>query len=316
MPFAREGNGEKHRQMSLINLIFSRFGPLLGLTLVRILPRKYAFQVGEWIVSMLMKQRGSDLYQAVRANQAVIRGWAYEDERLHKIVGEVLSNSAQYLIDWFRTMAFSSGLEDLPCSIDEALVKTATNAQAEGHGVIVVGGHLSSYNMLLMKIAQRKWPVQILSYAEEEGSYRSDNVFRKRFGLNVTPISTASLRQAYRRLKSGGFVLTGVDRPDTGGEMLSFFGRSVVLPIGHARLALRTGARLMVVAVQRALPATYQVVGTGLTDIDEADGTRKDARRLAQEILDQIEHYIKQRPSEWMMFIPVWPEVIPQNTNR
>jgi lauroyl/myristoyl acyltransferase len=132
--------------------------------------------------------------------------------------------------------------------------------------------------------------------------------------LNVTPISTASLRQAYHRLKSGGFVLTGVDRPDTGGEELSFFGRPVVLPIGHARLAIRTGARLMVLAVQKALPDTYQVVGSDLIDLEESDGTRKDSCKLAQEVLDQIEHYIKQRPSEWMMFIPVWPEEIPQNS--
>jgi lauroyl/myristoyl acyltransferase len=314
MPFVRDGNHEMRRQMTLINLIFSRFGPLLGLMLVRILPRKCADQVGEWVVGVLMKQRDSDLYRAVRANQAVIRGWVYDDERLHEIVGEVLANSAHSLVEWFRTLAFPSKYKELPCTIDEQLIKAAYASQAEGRGIIIVGAHLSSYNMLLMKIAQQKWPVQILSYAEEEGSYQSDNLFRKRFGLNITPISIDTLRQAYRRLKSGGFVLTGVDRPDTGGEELSFFGRPVVLPIGHARLALKTGARLLVVAVQKASPGAYHVVGSDFIDPETDDGQRKDARRLAQQVIEQIEKYIKQRPSEWLMFIPAWPEVLPKPT--
>lgn len=299
--------------MLLIDFIFSRFGPPLGLTIVRILPRRWAYKIGEWIVTIILSRDESEFYRAVRSNQAVIRKWEYEDDRLHEIVREVLTNAANGLIEWFATLAIPAEFDNLSCSINEQLIDELMSAQAEGKGVIIVGPHLGSFNMLLMKIAQEKWPVQILSYAEEEGSYESDNVFRKRFGLDVTPISPSSLRSAFRRLKAGGFVLTGVDRPDTGGEVLSFFGKSTTLPVGHARLALRTGAQILVVGCQKDRPGSYSVVSSGLIEPESTGDYPGDTQRLAQRVVGYLERFISERPSEWLMFFPVWPEVIPDH---
>ena len=300
--------------MWLPKLIFSQLGPYLGLLLGWILQKKTAYRIGEWVVSILVKRPGSDLVRSVRANQAVIRDLDYEDGRLTGYVSEVLNNAAYGLVDWFHSVAHPAALENLPCSIDDHLIEEVYRSQAEGHGVVIVGAHLSCFNMFLMMIAQRKWPVQILSYHAEQGSHRSDNILRKRFGLNVTPISSTSLRQAFQRLRSGGCVLTGIDRPDTGSESLSFFGRPTTLPVGHARIALRTGARLMVVAVQNAQPGTYHVVGSSLNEAEGGGDEQGNALRLAQRVLDRLERYIRERPSEWMMFIPVWPEVLPKQS--
>jgi lauroyl/myristoyl acyltransferase len=298
--------------MWLPKLIFSQVGPYLGLFLVRILPKKTAYWIGKRVVSILVKRPESDLVRSVRVNQAVIRDLDYEDERLPGYVLEVLNNAAYGLVDWFHSIAHPGTLGNLPCSIDDHLVEDVYRAQAEGHGVVIVGAHLSSFNMFLMMIAQRKWPVQILSYHAEQGSHRSDNILRKRFGLNVTPISSNTLRQAIRRLRSGGCVLTGIDRPDTGTESLSFFGRPATMPVGHARLAIRTGARLMVVAVQNAQPGTYHVVGSSLIEAEGSGDDPDNALKLAQRVLDRLERYIRERPSEWMMFVPVWPEALPK----
>ncbi len=296
--------------MWLIKLIFSRIGPFLGLALVKLLPRRWAYKVGDIIVGLLLKRQESELYRAVRSNQAAVRGWSVEDERLHAVVREVLTNSAHALVEWFSTIATRAGFENIPCTIDESLIEAARRSQAAGKGLMVVGAHLSGFNILLMKIAREGWPVQILSYAEEEGSYQSDNLLRKRYGLDVTPISPASLRQAYQRLKAGGIVLTGVDRPDTGGETLSFFNRPTRLPIGHARLALRTGAQIMVLAIQKAGSAKYVVIGSEIIEPDPVKDEIEDAKRLAQQIVDQMELFIRERPSEWLMFVPVWPETM------
>ncbi len=298
--------------MALIELIFSRLGPYLGLTLARILPQTAAYKVGDWIVWVLLRQTDSALYQSVRANQAVVRGWSFEDERLHAVVREVLTNSAYGLVDWFRAISKPSIQGKLPCRIDQQLIDLAVDGQEQGYGAVIVGGHLSSFNIFLMKIAENRWPVQILTHREEEGSYQSDNIFRRKFGLNVTPISTSSLRAAYQRLKSGGFVLTAVDRPDTGTEELTFFGRPATMPTGHARLALKTGSYVMVLAVQKVHQGFYQVVGTRLAKEEVSGDLATDVRALAQRVLYQLEEYIRERPSEWLMFKPVWPEVIPE----
>ncbi|MCJ7825258.1 MAG: lysophospholipid acyltransferase family protein, partial [Anaerolineales bacterium] len=203
-------------------------------------------------------------------------------------------------------------LTELPCTIDEDLLEDVYRSLAEERGIVIVGAHLSSFNMFFMMIGQRNWPVQILSHHVEQGSYQSDNILRKKFGLNVTPISAGSLRKAYQRLESGGCVLTGVDRPDTGGEPLTFFGRTATLPIGHARLAIQTGARVKVLAVQKVKPGKYHVIGSRLIEPEQSGDSQRDARKLAQQVIHQLEEYIRERPSEWMMFIPVWPEMLPK----
>ncbi len=298
--------------MLLIKLIFSRLGPLLGLTIVRIMPRSWAYRIGDWIVVYLLSRHNSELYRAVRANQAGIRGWEYGDDRLHAIVRDVLTHASHDLVDWFAILAFRSEFDQLNCEIDQELIEQAQRSQAEGRGVMIVGAHLSGFNMLLTKIAKEKWPVQILSYSEEEGSYESDNIFRQRLGLNVTPISPSSLREAFKRLRNGGFVLTGVDRPDTGGELLTLFGRPTTLPIGHARLALRTGARIMAVAVQKTAKGSYRVYGSKLVDPESRVDSIAEAKQLAQTVVDYLEETIRERPTQWLMFVPAWPELLPQ----
>ena len=65
------------------------------------------------------------------------------------------------------------------------------------------------------------------------------------------------------RLRSGGLVSTGVDRPDptSAGEPLTFFGQPAYLPTGHVRLALQANAPIAVAMVRNnpARPHAYVV---------------------------------------------------------
>jgi KDO2-lipid IV(A) lauroyltransferase len=260
-----------------------------------------------------MKRPHSTFYRATRANQAVVRGWEYEDERLDGVVREVLLNAATGLVDWNHALANPDDPKGISVTVDDHIFSEGYRSQKDGRGVIYVGAHLGTINMFFLKIAQEKFPVQILSYHHEASNYKSENRIRQRIGLEFTPVSPRSLRQAITRLKSGGFVLTGVDRPDTGGEELLFFGRPAILPLGHARLALRTGARIIICVVQNIGAGQYHVTGSQLIEPEQSGDFERDVKVLAEKILKQLELHIHERPSEWMMFIPVWPEVIPED---
>jgi KDO2-lipid IV(A) lauroyltransferase len=248
----------------------------------------------------------------VRANQAVVRGWSYEDPRLHAVVCDVFQNAAENLVDWFYAIAHPEKFDELPVTVDDHIFQDGYRSQKEGKGVIYVGAHLGNVNMFFMKMAQQKFPVQVLSYHRDERNYHSDNQLRSRFGLYVTPVSSRSLREAYKRLNEGGFILTGVDRPDTGGEKYNFFGRETILPLGHSRMALRTGARIIIGVVQKTGPGRYHVKGSQLIDPQVTEDHERDVQRVTEQILLQLEEFIRERPSEWMMFVPLWPEVIPE----
>lgn len=295
----------------LNRFINSELGPWLGVWIARVLPQPQAYSFGRWVARLAARRKDTVLYQAVRSNQAVIRGLEYGSPDLDGVVETVLKHAATSYVDWFKSVAHGKQFVEQSIIVDDHILDDAWNASSNGHGVVYAGGHLSNFNMFLMMLGTRKLPVQILSYHEERGSYRSDNALRKRFDINVTPISMGSLRTAIERLKQNGFVLTGVDRPDTGGEKLDFFGHRVQLPIGHARLAVRTGSHLIVGVVQYIQDGLYHATGPRIIEPELTGDSDRDVLRLAQQTINTLSEYIIERPDEWLMFHPVFPEAMP-----
>ena len=295
----------------LNDLINSQIGPWLGLSIARLLPQKQAYAFGRWVARLVARRKDTYLFKAVRSNQAVIRGVEYGSTELEDIVEAVFIHAANGYVDWFKAVDKGASYVEKSIVVEEHVLGDAWKASEQGHGVVYAGGHLSNFNMFLMVLGVRDLPVQVLSYHEERGSYRSDNALRKRFDINVTPISMHSLRVAIRRLKRNGFVLTGVDRPDTGGETLDFFGHKVTLPVGHARLAVNTNSLMKVGVVQRIQDGLYRVTGPRIIEPELTGDNQRDVINLAQRTIDILSEYIQARPTEWLMFYPVFPEVLP-----
>jgi KDO2-lipid IV(A) lauroyltransferase len=83
------------------------------------------------------------------------------------------------------------------------------------------------------------------------------------------------------------------------------------MPVGHARLALKTGARILIGATTRVGPAQYRVHAPKVVEPEVSDDREQDVKRLSQRILGILEDQIRARPDEWLMFFPVWPDKIP-----
>jgi lauroyl/myristoyl acyltransferase len=122
------------------------------------------------------------------------------------------------------------------------MMKIIEEYRSPGRGLILVGAHTCSFDILLLGLKEVFPSVQILRNADPQGSSRLMNEIRKEHGVMMTPISMRSLRQALTRLRQGGVVAIAADVPVEGGEELFFFGHESQLPVGHARLALGTGA--------------------------------------------------------------------------
>jgi lauroyl/myristoyl acyltransferase len=92
---------------------------------------------------------------------------------------------------------------------------------------------------------------------------------------------------------------------------LTFFNRKVVLPVGHARLALRTGANILIGGVQAEGGGYYRGICADFIEPKSTGNERSDVLSLAQHIISVMEDMIRSNPEEWLMFYPVWPDVIP-----
>jgi len=299
--------------MDIITFINSRLGPMIGLMLGRLLSREQAYRFAEWIVRIVAARTNSFTVKAVRANQAVVRGLSYDSPELDQAVRDVFRNAARGYADWYKAIA--GGPESLTSSvtIEKNLEQSVRKSLENNRGVVIAGAHMSSFNILLLAMGVKGYPIQALSFANPRGAYHVDNALRRKFGLDVSPISIQSLRKAVRRLREAGVVMTGVDRPDVGGEKLKFFGHQVQLPVGHARLAIRTGANILVGIVKSAHDGIYRVDCAPLIEPVLSGDQHRDMIVLAQRVISVIEDYIRSRPSEWLMFFPVWPDITTAN---
>lgn len=294
----------------VIEVATSRLGPLIGVLIARVLPRGPSAWLTDRLADWAAAKPENHAVRAVRANQAVVRDWSERDPRLNNVVLRVFRNAARGYLAFFRGMARGRDALEATCSVEPALVDVLKEAEAAGRGVMMVGPHMGNFDIALLALHQHGLKPMLLSLRNPRGSVLVDNAIRRHYGIELTPITPQSLRQALNRLRSGGLVLTLVDRPDSSGEWLTFFGRSTRLPTGHARLAQATGALLQLAYAVQVGDGSYQVkMGETIDPLALEANTKSDAvRQLAQAVAEAMEAPIRRRPEEWLVFLPLWPE--------
>ena len=295
--------------MSLVSFAYSRWGPTAGISLVRILPPKLARRFAAWIADRIAGQAGTPLVEALRTNQAVVRGLPREDPELDNAVRAVLQNMARSYLELFQVMRKGHAGLSRSGELDAELVSTALKCLETGKGLLYAGAHTMGLDLMLLLIGGLGFPVQALAYPETEASYVVTNRIRRSFGIELSATDFRSLRQAMNHLRGSGVVATAVDRPDPRGEILEFFGRPARLPIGHARLALRAAAPIMVGGTFHDETGRYRAVLLELLETELFADKAKGDVELAQEVMRIHEGFIRQRPDQWLMFHPVWPEL-------
>src|SRR5262249_22717241 len=129
-------------------------------------------------------------------------------------------------------------------------------------------------------------------------------------GMRVIPAERSAMG-IVRAMKRNEILGILIDRPMPGdGVLVNFFGRPAWFPEGPARIALRTGARVIPAALVRA--SDRQDVTLALVDLDvritPSGDMERDTRTLTRRILESHERFIRAYPDQWFMFRPMWPE--------
>lgn len=297
----------------VIALVTSRLGPVLGMMVGRLLPQGPSTWLADRLAAWAAAQPRHWVVRAARSNQAVVRGLAYNDPKLSEAVLGVFRNAAHGYLTFFRRLARGRASLGSACEVEPAFLEHCRRAQEAGRGIFFVGPHMGNFDVTLVALQQAGINPLVLSHRNPRGSYAVDNAIRRRYGVELTPISLSSLREAYHRLAEGGAVLTLVDRPDPAADPIRFFSRRARLPSGHARLALRSGALILVGASLQEGQDRYRVEAGELIDPGQDGGSAaQDAiREVTQHVAHVMERFIRRRPEEWLMFHPVWPQTIP-----
>jgi len=178
-----------------------------------------------------------------------------------------------------------------------------------GKGVVMTSAHFGNievvlYAMLLRGVsitipAERVEPPELFAYLTK---------LRTSKGLKLIPVDGPMI-ELVRTLRRGGVAGIAGDRNVAGeGCVVTFFGAPARLPDGHVRLALRTGAPLMLGFSRRVRHDRYEASFLPHFLIPE-EGTEEERFRAGMTyVVRGLEEAIGKCPEQWAITVPIWIE--------
>lgn len=231
---------------------------------------------------------------------------------LHRVVYKQMFNSIRCYYELFHNLGRGKKQVNKfvpPVKISPDTLRFITEAMDTGRGLLILGCHMANFDLGGIGLSHHvPVPIQALSLPSPPPGFEFFNELRATGHGIVTPINADTLREALKRLKNGGIVLTGVDRPiGTGDEPVIFFGDEAYLPTRYIKLALLTNCLTMTTSfLYDAEKKGYWILGNPPMEMERTSHREQDVKVNVARVLKQVEAFIKMDPAQWMMFLPVW----------
>ena len=175
---------------------------------------------------------------------------------------------------------------------------------------VLISGHFSNFEIMAAAIVQSGVRCQV-SYRAANNPYIDQRIreSRARYGVQLfAPKGTDGAREMMRAMGRGESVALLNDQKYNGGVAAPFFGVTAHTAPGAAIFALRFGAPLAPMSVQRLRKARFRVIvhepmvlaNTGDRAADIEEGVRR--------INAFMEGRVRERPTEWFWVHKRWPK--------
>jgi len=292
---------------SLRSLINGPLGIGLVLAIGKALPPKQGYDLAYWVGNQLAKRKDSPMVRSTRANMWVVTGQKLSSKELDELTLENLRFTAQALYDFYHHIDNFPAIRER-VTLSPKLRGFLDNRLGGTEGTLMLAPHLSNFDLGGRAIALNNYDVLALSYPQPQGGYQWQNRLRRDAGINIAPMSVESLRQAKERLKKGGGVFTGLERPlpETNYHP-KFFGYPAPVPVSYVRMALQTYSAVFVIACTGTPRTDYRLECSDLIYMEPDDDPVKEIEKNAEKVLKAAEPFIRDHPEQWSMTYPVWP---------
>lgn len=287
----------------------SRTGMRMALGVGRAVPRRAAHRVVRYVADRMAEDPESEVARAARANQYVVSGGQLTGAALEKAARENVHSIARSLYDLYHVIGKPEAERAAFCR-DEVFDAYLERERAEGP-FVYVGVHLGNFDLAGRLLAYEGWRPQVLSVPDPNGGYEWQNQMREQAGFTVTPVSLESLKEAARRLESGGSVLTGIDWPMPQPDKVQprFFGHPAPLPLLHVRLAMRARLPVILLTAPRMPDGRYRLLASEPIHLEYGKPEPGLLSANAERCLAPAEAWIAEYPRQWAMPHVVWPDV-------
>lgn len=292
--------------MSLQSLINSRIGIGLILGIGKLIQPVSGYKLADWVAEKIAARKDSKMVRSIRANQWIVTGQKLNSNELDLQVLNTLRHIAHVQYDFYHNIDNHQEILN-KVTLCPKLIKFLETRLNGQEGTIMVAPHLSNFDLAGRAMALNGFGVQALSYPQPHGGYQWQNRLRQDIGIDITPMSTENLRRAKARLKAGGAVITGLERPlPETNYYPNFFGYPAPVPVTYVRMALQTGSALLVVACVGTPEENYILDCSDLIYMEQKSDPVLEIEKNAEKVLKAAEPFIRAHPEQWAMTYPLW----------
>jgi KDO2-lipid IV(A) lauroyltransferase len=207
-----------------------------------------------------------------------------------------------------------------PLAIDATSARVLDEALVEGRGVLLASAHLGPWERVAASLVFHGVPLTAIVRAPYDP--RLASIFarlRAAHGIRVVERGApGAAARIVRTLKEGRVLGVPMDLASRVPSVPArFFGALAPTPIGPARIALRTGAAVVVATSaprptrHGAAPGDLVIQITRIRTDDLAPGgdgpSQGRAHELTQRINDELARRIARLPAQWVWMHPRWP---------
>jgi phosphatidylinositol dimannoside acyltransferase len=277
---------------------------------VRLMPRRAGYVLANGVGKWLASRRDSPQLKAIRTNQWVISGMKSGPAELDQAVREVYCYSARSVFEVYHYLRHPYKMERLYV-LEESFKWVAARPEMSERGLVAVGMHLAGFDLGLQWLCMTAFKPLVLTIPDPQGARGVEFERRRKTGMHIMPGSFEGVRQGIQFLKEGGIVVTGIDRPMPQGDPKPlFFGQPAIVPVHHVYMAQKARVPVVVVVSRMEKDGKYHIHASEPIEMDSHPDRKEELRLNAEKVLKAGENFIRQTPHQWIVPLPVWPELI------
>ena len=282
--------------------------------IIRLLPYDVLLALG-WVFGhlyyLLVKK------QRERAVAQMMPALNISEAEARKLVKESFINLARNMLDIFYMPNLNE--KNLSQFIEIDHLERMRAALAEGHGVVVLTGHVGTWEWLSAAFSLNGMPVTAIAKLQPNAEYsRALDDLRATIHVEIFNRGTNELRAAGRALKDGqilGFLADQDAGP--GGAFIKFLGKTASTPMGPAVFARRFNAPVLPAFILRKEDGRHLVKIGEIIHVEDTGDTDADLLHFTEKMTKILEEVIRENPTQWLWFQKRWntpPEM--QKTNK
>jgi KDO2-lipid IV(A) lauroyltransferase len=185
----------------------------------------------------------------------------------------------------------------------------------ENIGAVLVSGHFANWEIMAAVFSQANLPVRV-TYRPTNNPYFDKRIRAQRaaYGIElmVAKSGPKGAKELIMALRNGESVALLNDQKFNEGIEVPFFGVGAMTAPSPTRLALKTGAPLILMSVIRTQGAHFRVEIHPPLALQKTKDTTADIRAGVLQITSFIEDYIRANPTDWFWVHRRWPKELYQ----